>query len=147
MTAARSDDVHRNALVEQQSFMAAAEIMEAELGEAELAGPVHEIPRHRVRVPQLGQIGPVTAGEHQRVVGQPHQREIDGHPIRHAGHDASMPFPLDLQQFDQAVIDRDGSSPAAVFGSFVPRPCFLVSSTTRAIGRRIVDSTRSPHKI
>jgi len=56
MTAASGDHMHGRASVEQHGFVSAAKIMEAETGEAQLAGAAHEQARYGVRVAEPGKI-------------------------------------------------------------------------------------------
>jgi hypothetical protein len=118
MSAARGDDMHRYPLVEQQRFMTAAEVVEAQLWKAETANSHLECLRNRSRIAQRGELGPVAAGEHQGTIGKPYKGQVDGCTIRNPGYKATMLLTFRHEQINQAVVDRNGPKAArlGVFG-------------------------------
>ena len=118
LAAASSDDVYWNPLVEQQCFVAAADIVKAQLRKPEAANSRLEALRYRARIAQFCEIGSATTREHQGAVGEPHERKVDGGTTRNAGQKATMFLAFRHEQLNQAVIDRDGSKPARCLGGF-----------------------------
>jgi hypothetical protein len=108
--------MQRNTRIQQQCLVGAAKVMLAQVTKAEPAeslldppGCVARIarPGQRERLARLGRVR-----EHQGIVGQLHQRQVDLCAVGNASDKAQGPLALSEQQRQQFVIDDEGT-PAA----------------------------------
>ena len=90
MPEASRDEIGRHAAADQVRPVRAAKIVEPE-AEAELAGSHRETASDGVRVARLREIERAgRGGEHQRLIRQPDQRQVDSRAIRHASGEAQI---------------------------------------------------------
>jgi hypothetical protein len=92
---------HDHTVRAKYRLIAAAEIMEPHLREAELADPSFEVAGDRAASAELGKVSSIASWEHQGTGWQLDQREVEGRPSRDAGNKAKVPFAFGSKQLDQ----------------------------------------------
>jgi hypothetical protein len=122
MPTAGRHDVDGNAGVEEQGLVGAAEIMQAEVGEAEQSGPPQKLLRYVARCPEVGErniaVGGREVRKHQGFVGKLYQGEIDLDAIRDTGLQPLQLLAFGAEQGDQVVVDRYGPLAALCLWTF-----------------------------
>jgi hypothetical protein len=104
------------------------EIMQPQMRKAERGGPPQEFLGGIVRRSQPGKrkalAGRRGTREHECVIWQLNERQIDSRTIRHAGMDPLHVRALGTQQGDQIIIYRDGPLAALRFRRLDREPIF-----------------------